>query len=454
MTTNAFPDGFLWGTATAAYQIEGAVDEDGRTPSIWDTFSHTPGATVRGDTGDIACDHYHRWRDDIDLLEDLGVNAYRFSIAWPRVIPEPGGNVNPKGLDFYEQLVDELLNRAITPVVTLYHWDLPQYLQGLGGWANRDTAHRFGDYVDAVAERLGDRVPYWLTLNEPYCSAIVGHALGQHAPGMRDEAVAVRAVHHLLLAHGIGAQRLREQHVAGHVGITCNLTAPYPASDTAQDQAAARRLDLVENRMFLDPLFKGAYPSDAPAYFRDVTDFDFVRDGDLPTIAQPLDFFGINYYEQHAVQADPDEPVRGWRRVPDPDPTIVGIGVHPEGLQSVLTRVAQEYTPVPLIVTETGIALHDYVDPEGRIHDAERIAFYESHIRAARQALEDGVRLVGFFPWSLLDDFEWSWGYGYRYGMHYVDYATQARIPKDSARWFAGVTRANGLTRTTQGRQA
>ncbi len=453
MTTPAFPDGFLWGTATAAYQIEGAVDEDGRTPSIWDTFSHTPGAVLRGDTGDVACDHYHRWRDDVDLLDDLGVNAYRFSIAWPRVIPEPGGNVNPKGLDFYEGLVDELLNRGITPVVTLYHWDLPQYLQDLGGWANRDTAYRFGDYVAAVAERLGDRVPYWLTLNEPYCSAFVGHAMGLHAPGVRDEAVAVRALHHLLLAHGIGAQRLREQGVSGKAGITCNLTAPYAASDAPEDLAAARRLDLYENRLFLDPLFKGQYPADAREYFRGVTAFDFVEDGDMVTIAQPLDFFGINYYEQHAVQADPDDGVRGWRRVPDPDPTIVGIGVHPEGLHSVLTRVAREYTPLPLIVTETGIALHDYVDPDGLVRDDERIAFYESHIRAARQAIDDGVPLVGFFPWSLLDDFEWSWGYGYRYGMHYVDYATQARIPKDSARWFAEVTRANGLTKPTRGGQ-
>lgn len=451
MTTTDFPDGFLWGTATAAYQIEGAVDEDGRAPSIWDTFAHTPGAVVRGDTGDIACDHYHRWRDDFDLLEDLGVNSYRFSIAWPRVVPEPGGAVNPKGLDFYEGLVDELLARGITPVVTLYHWDLPQYLQDRGGWADRDTAARFGDYVDAVAERLGDRVPYWLTLNEPYCSAFVGHLEGRHAPGVRDEAVAVRTLHHLLLAHGTGVQRLRAHGVGGRVGITCNLTAPYPASEAPEDRAAACRLDLYENRMFLDPLFTGGYPQDAPEYYRGISDFGFVREGDLATIAEPLDFFGINYYEQHAVQADPADPVRGWRRVPDPEQTVVGIGVHPEGLRSVLTRVAREYTRLPLMVTETGIALHDYVDPEGRVNDAERIAFYESHIRAAREAIDDGVPLVGFFPWSLLDNFEWAWGYGYRFGMYYVDYATQARIPKDSALWFAKVTRANGLVGPARG---
>jgi beta-glucosidase len=445
MAITTFPDGFYWGAATAAYQIEGAVDEDGRGPSIWDTFSHTPGAVLRDDTGDIACDHYHRWRDDLDLLDDLGVNAYRLSVAWPRVVPEPGGRVNAKGLDFYERLVDALLGRGIAPVVTLYHWDLPQYLQDLGGWAERDTAGRFGDYVDAVLARLGDRVPYWLTLNEPYCSAFVGHLEGRHAPGIRDESIAVATVHHLLLAHGIGVQRLRAGGVVGKVGITCNLTSPYPASDDPADVAATRRLDLVENRLFLDPLFRGRYPEDAVEYFRGVSDLSFVRDGDLATIAEPLDYFGVNYYERHAVRADPADPVRGWRRVSDEVQTISGIGVHPEGLHDVLTRVTREYTDLPLMVTETGIALHDYVDPEGRIRDAERIAFYDSHIRAARAALDDGVPLIGFFPWSLLDNFEWAWGYGYRFGMYYVDYATQARIPKDSALWFAKVTRDNGV---------
>ncbi|MCL2464503.1 MAG: family 1 glycosylhydrolase, partial [Micrococcales bacterium] len=363
--TLTFPPSFRWGAATAAYQIEGAVDEDGRTPSIWDTFAHRPGAVVRGDTGDIACDHYHRWRDDLDLLEDLGVNAYRMSVAWPRVVPELGGPVNARGLDFYEGVVDDLLARGIAPVVTLYHWDLPQYLQDVGGWANRDTTQRFADYTDAVAARLGDRVPFWITLNEPYCAAFVGHLEGRHAPGVRDEAVAVAAAHHLLLAHGLGVQRLRARGVVGDVGITCNLTAAYPASDEAADVAAARRLDLYENRLFLDPLFRGHYPEDAPEYYRGISDFGFVRDGDLATIAAPLDFLGVNYYEQHAVRADQADPVRGWQRVPDAEQTIVGIGVHPEGLVTVLTRVARDYTPIPLMVTETGIALHDYVDPEG-----------------------------------------------------------------------------------------
>ncbi|MET7401629.1 GH1 family beta-glucosidase [Dactylosporangium sp. NPDC005572] len=440
-----FPDGFLWGAATAAYQIEGAVTEDGRGPSIWDTFSHTPGAVLRGDTGDVACDHYHRWREDLDLLGELGVGAYRLSVAWPRVVPAGAGPVNPAGLDFYERLVDGLLERGITPMLTLYHWDLPQALQNAGGWANRDTAAHFADYAAVVHRRLGDRVPYWLTLNEPYCSAVVGHLDGRHAPGVRDERTAVTAVHHLLLAHGKAVAALRAGGVTGKVGITCNLTSVHPASGDPADVAAARRLDLHENRMYLDPLFRAAYPDDASAHYAAVTDFGFVRDGDLDLIAAPLDFFGINYYERHHVRADPADPSRGWQRVPPARPTVTGIGVHPEGLSEILERVSAEYTPLPLVVTETGLALHDYAGPDGEIADDERIAFFEGHLRAVHGALSRGVPLLGFFPWSFLDNFEWASGYGVRYGLYYVDYPTQRRTPKRSARWYASVIRANGL---------
>jgi len=440
-----FPEGFLWGAATAAYQIEGAVEEDGRGPSIWDTFSHTPGAVINGDTGDHACDHYHRWEKDLDLLSDLGVGSYRFSVAWPRIVPTGSGAINAKGLDFYDRLVDALVDRQIQPMVTLYHWDLPQGLQDVGGWVNRDTTDRFVDYVRAVHDRLGDRVPYWLTLNEPYCSAIVGHLEGRHAPGIRDEAKAVTAIHHLLLAHGKAVQALRADGVTGKVGITCNLTSPHPASENAADLDAAARLDLHENRMFLDPLFRGSYPDDAAAHYKGVTDFPFVQDGDLETISEPLDFFGINYYERHLVTTDPADPVRGWTRVPDPKPTAVGIGVHPEGLREVLERVSADYTDLPLFVTETGICLHDYVDPEEQVKDDQRVEFFDSHIRAAHQAIQNGVNLAGFFPWSLMDNYEWAWGYAYRFGMYYVDYATQERIPKRSAQWFSKITRANGI---------
>lgn len=440
-----FPDGFLWGAATAAYQIEGAVTEDGRGPSIWDTFSHTPGATYRGDTGDIACDHYHRWKSDLDLLTDLGVGTYRFSVAWPRVQPAGSGAVNQAGLAFYDRLVDGLLERGIEPMVTLYHWDLPQALQDLGGWASRDTALRFADYAALVHEVLGDRVPRWLTLNEPYCSAFVGHLEGRHAPGVQDEAVAISTVHHLLLAHGKAVQALRAQGRTDGLGITCNLTSPHPASDREEDVAAWRRLDLYENRLFLDPLLKGVYPEDAKEYYRGISDFSFVRDGDLDVINSPLDYFGINYYERHLVAADPSDPVRGWRRVPDPEPTVVGIGVHPEGLREVLNRVSRDYTDLPLFVTETGIALHDYVDPEGGVDDHERIAFFDGHLRAVADAIADGVDVRGIAPWSLMDNYEWAWGYGYRFGMVYVDYRTQERIPKASAAWYRDVIARNGL---------
>jgi beta-glucosidase len=439
-----FPDGFLWGAATAAYQIEGAVSEDGRGPSIWDTFSHTPGAVLRGDTGDIACDHYHRWPADLDLLSSLGVNSYRFSVAWPRVLPTGDGDVNIKGLDFYDRLTDGLLERGITPMVTLYHWDLPQGLQDRGGWASRDTAFRFADYAQVVHERLGDRVPYWLTLNEPYCSAFVGHLDGTHAPGLRDERVAVTALHHLLLGHGLAVQALRAGGVTGQVGITCNLTSVRAASTDPADQEAARRLDLHENRMFLDPLFRGEYPLDAVAQYGDL---DFVRDDDLAAISAPLDYFGINYYERHAVRASAADPVRGWERVPPAEPTLTGIGVDPRGLREILERVHRDYTSLPLVVTETGLALHDYVGPDGEVADDERIAFFDGHVRAAHEALANGVPLFGFFPWSFLDNFEWASGYGVRYGLYYVDYATQERRPKRSAAWYQQLIRANGAAR-------
>jgi beta-glucosidase len=441
MTATEFPRNFLWGAATAAYQIEGAADEDGRGLSIWDTFSRVPGAILRGDSGDIACDHYHRWESDLDLLADLGVNSYRFSIAWPRVVPQGRGSLNEAGLDFYDGIVDGLLERGITPMVTLYHWDLPQALQDAGGWANRDTTDHFVDFSRAVHRRLGDRVPYWLTLNEPYCSAFVGHLEGRHAPGIHDEAMAISTVHHLLLAHGKTVQALRADGVTGKVGITCNLTSVRPATESADDLAAARRLDLYENRLFLDPVFRGEYPKDAADFYRGVSDFGFVQAGDLQTISTPIDYFGINYYERHEVTADPDN-VRGWLKVAPQHPTLSGIAVEPRGLYEILTRVGRDYTDIPLIVTETGLAMHDYVDPEGQIKDTERVEFFESHLAAAAEALADGVDLQGFFPWSFLDNFEWGWGYGHRFGLYYVDYATQERIPKHSAKWYAALLRS------------
>lgn len=447
----SFPDGFLWGASTAAYQVEGATSADGRGPSIWDVFADTPGAVYHGDTGDIACDHYRRLETDLDLIAELGLTAYRFSVAWPRVQPD-GRTLNPRGLDFYDRLVDGLLARDVTPVLTLYHWDLPQVLQDIGGWATRSTADRFADYAAEVARRLGDRVERWITINEPWVAAFVGHLEGRHAPGTCDEATAVTAVHHMLLAHGLAMERVRDAAPRAKVGITLNLSDVLPATDTPADIAAATRVDLFENRLLLSPLLRGTYPEDAPEFWSDVTDFDFVRDGDLDTISRPMDFLGVNFYEQHRVVADPDHVrgesnvVRGARKLPSTPPTSAGnVAIRPDALYAVLTRLHRDWTGLPLWITENGIALHDYVGPDGRCHDPERIAYFATHFEAAARAIADGVPLQAYLVWSLLDNFEWADGYRLRFGLVYVDYASQARLPKSSAHWLRTVIAANQL---------
>jgi beta-glucosidase len=404
-----------------------------------------------GETGEIACDHYHRLDSDLDLMQDLGLQAYRFSIAWTRVQPD-GDVINQKGLDFYDRLVDGLLARSIMPIATLYHWDLPQALQDRGGWMNRSIADCFGDYASAVVGRLGDRVNRWITLNEPWVAAFVGHLEGRHAPGITDERSAVTAVHHLLLAHARGLERIRQAAPHAKAGITLNLSDVLPASSSVADVAAAARVDLFENRVFLSPLFRGAYPEDAYEFWAGVTDFDFVRDGDLEAISQPMDFLGVNFYEQHRVVADPDHLrgssniVRGARKLPPMPPVTAGnVSIRPDALYSVLTRVHDEWTELPLWITENGIALHDYVGPDGRCHDPERIAYYARHFAAAARAIESGVPLEGYIVWSLMDNFEWADGYRMRFGLVYVDYPTQARVPKSSSEWFAGVVAANAV---------
>ena len=440
-----FPEGFLWGAATAAYQVEGAVREDGRGPSIWDVFAHTPGRVKHGDTGDIACDQYHRLEADLDLLVELGIPAYRFSVSWPRVLPNGSGAVNQQGLDYYARLVDGLLERNIIPMATLYHWDLPQALQETGGWTNRDTANRFADYATLAYRALGDRVPFWITLNEPWCSAFVGHLEGRHAPGIRDEATALAATHHLLLGHGLAVRALREFGATG-IGITLNLTDVIPASDDFEDQAAARRVDGNENRLFLEPIFRENYPQDMLDHYTSVSDFGFVQAGDLATIATPIDFLGVNYYERHIVRADPANPVLGARIDFPPGPrTAVGISIDPDGLRTILLRLKDEYTALPIHITENGVAYHDYVDPEGCVRDEERIAYLDAHFRSMHEALSAGVNLRGYFVWSLIDNFEWAHGYTMRFGLVYVDYLTQTRIPKESAHWYAGVIKGNGV---------
>ncbi len=431
-----FPPGFRWGVATASYQIEGAVAEDGRGPSIWDTFCATPGKVADGDTGDVACDHYHRWEDDLDLMQRLGVQAYRFSVAWPRVIPDGTGAVNARGLDFYDRLVDGLLARGIEPYATLYHWDLPQPLQDAGGWPWRGIVEPFVAYADAVTRRLGDRVRGYATLNEPWCSAHLGYGFGEHAPGLRDLAQALQASHHLLLAHGAALPAMRANAPAARHGIVLNLYPTFPASDAPADAAAARRFDGFFNRWYLDPLLRGRYPDDMWAAYG--ADAPAVEDGDLEVIARPLDFLGVNYYSRSIVAADPGP--QGLSMAPPPadaERTEMGWEVYPQGLTELLVRLDRDYDLPPVFITENGAAYPDAPGADGRVDDADRVRYLERHVAALADALGQGVDVRGYFAWSLMDNFEWSHGYAKRFGLVHVDYATQARTPKRSARWYA-----------------
>ncbi|GGP00966.1 beta-glucosidase [Nonomuraea glycinis] len=424
---------FLWGTATAAYQIEGAASEDGRAPSIWDTFSHEPGRTRDGHTGDVACDHYHRWAEDVALMAELGVNAYRFSLSWSRV--QPDGVANPKGLDFYERLVDGLLAAGITPVPTLFHWDLPQAEQDRGGWLSRDTAHRFADYAALVAERLADRVAMWITLNEPFVHMAFGHALGMHAPGQALMVDALPVAHHQLLGHGLAVDALRAAG-AEQVLITNNCTPVRPASDSAQDVAAAEAYDILHNRLFLEPLLLATYP-DLSAY----GPMDCVRDGDLAIIAAPLDGLGVNYYNPTRIAAPTEAGLpfsdAGITGVPT---TAFGWPVVPDGLRELLVGLRARYGPAlpPIYITENGCSQPDVPGPDGTIDDQARIAFLDEHIQAVRRAQDEGVDVRGYFVWSLLDNFEWAEGYHQRFGLVHVDFQTLRRTPKASYTWLKG----------------
>lgn len=445
-----FPTGFTWGAATAAYQIEGAVAEGGRLPSIWDTFSHTPGKVEGDDTGDIACDHYHRWEQDLDLIAELGLPSYRFSVAWSRVMPD-GRTVNPVGLDFYKRLVDGLRDRGITPLMTLYHWDLPQALETTAdsGWLDRDIADRFADYALVMGKELGDRIPGITTLNEPWCSAYLGYATGEHAPGLTDNALAYPVAHHLNLAHGRAVSALRSV-VPGttEISITINPQQAVPATSSPEDVEATRHVDAISNRIFLDPILRGSYPDDLIEGTSHLTDWSFVRDGDLADIHQPVDFLGVNYYNPVHVSATEGNPFAGTDRafsVPiDAPVTTQGWPIVPSGLTDLLVRLDRDYS-VPLVVTENGRAAADAVSADGAVHDADRIAYLDSHIGAVHDALAAGADIRGYYLWTLLDNFEWAWGFGKRFGMIHVDYETQVRTPKDSALWFRDVIARNGL---------
>ena len=457
-----FPPAFTFGSATASYQIEGAFDEDGRGVSIWDTFSKTPGRVWGGDTGDVADDHYHRLEDDLDLMASLNLQAYRFSIAWPRIQPTGRGAANQAGLDFYDRLIDGLLARGIKPVATLYHWDLPQPLEDEGGWTVRSTAEAFGDYARIVGEAFGDRVHTWTTLNEPWCSAYLGYGSGAHAPGITSPIGALQAVHHLNLAHGLAVLALREVVTNDpHFSITLNLHAIRGEGSTGGE--AVRQIDALANRAFTGPLLKGAYPDDLLSDTASITDWSFVLPGDLEIINQPIDVLGVNYYSTTLVRVwdgvSPREtadghkdaggsPWPGAERIEflvQPGPyTEMGWNIEPSGLFELLTALRDEFPDQPLMITENGAAFDDQVI-DGAVHDDDRVDYLRRHITAAHRALEAGVDLRGYFVWSLMDNFEWAYGYSKRFGIVRVDYDTLERLPKDSARWYAELAATNTL---------
>jgi len=455
-----FPPDFVWGVATSAFQIEGAAFEDGKGESIWDRFCRVPGAIADASNGDVACDHYHRLDADLDLIAGLGVDLYRFSVAWPRVQPLGEGAWNEKGLAFYDRLVDGLLARGLAPHLTLNHWDLPQALQDKGGWAARDTTELFADYAGLVAAALGDRVKRFITINEPWVVANMGYRWGQHAPGIRDDQQAVAATHHLLLAHGRATAAVRASVPSGtapEVGITLNMAQVYAADPgKPADRELAADVDAEINGVFLEPLINGSYP--------DRLDRDYapgpllIRDGDFAAVQAPIDFLGVNYYAPHIVAGREDGV---FRRGDTPMGRGYAVFVHPEGMPvtamdwlvdaegfyDLLIRLRDDAPGMPLYITENGAAYYDYVDPNGMVKDTERIDYLHDHLRAARRAIADGVGLRGYFAWSLMDNFEWQHGYSKRFGLVFVDYGTLRRIPKRSAEWFAEVARTNSIPR-------
>jgi beta-glucosidase len=448
MADDGFPHGFLWGTATASYQIEGAAHEDGKGDSIWDTFCKVPGAITGGDTGDIACDHYHRWREDVGIMRALGTQSYRFSVSWPRIFPQGRGTLNKRGLDFYESLVDGLLAAGIEPAVTLYHWDLPQALQDRGGWTNRDTASWFSEYASIMFKRLGDRVKLWMTLNEPQVSAFAGHLDGVHAPGVKDFASAVQASHVLHLAHALGVRAYRETSPAHHrIGIAIDLHPAYPVNAKSSDEDAARIADARMNRWFLDPVLKGEYPAELLALYAknnvgpraDPADFELFK-------ANHADFIGVNYYFPRRVFASKNGGLLGYEvsLPPDTEVTRAGWEVHPAGLYDTLMVLKNDYGNPPVMISENGATYDDDKVVDGKVQDDDRIRFLALHLKEALRAIADGSKLQGYFLWSLIDNFEWSWGFSRRFGIVHVDYKTQVRTWKKSADWYQNTIATNG----------
>ncbi|WP_297081148.1 GH1 family beta-glucosidase [uncultured Demequina sp.] len=464
-TPDTFAADFLFGASTASYQIEGAATEGGRGPSIWDTFSHTEGKTLNGDTGDVACDHYHRYADDVAAMKEIGLDAYRFSIAWPRVQPGGSGELNREGVDFYHRLLDELIAAGIEPLVTLYHWDLPQELEDAGGWPVRATAEAFVEYARLMAEEFGDKVTYWTTFNEPWCTAFLGYGSGAHAPGRSDHADSLAAAHHLNLAHGLAYAAIKEVTADAQVSLVINshLPRPWNVADP-RDVEAAHKIDALANRIFIEPFSKGEYPQDLLEFTADITDWSFVHEGDLEATRGTLDLIGVNYYSSHTVRhhdgprvdtgedghkttkfscwpgADDVEfmPLLGVR-------TTMGWNVDPSGFHAHLLRIHHDLG-LPIIVTENGASWPDEVDADGRIRDIDRYRYYHDHLLALQRAQAEGADIRGYMAWSLMDNFEWGWGYSKRFGMMRVDYDTSKRTWKDSAYWYANTIRTRQVT--------
>jgi beta-glucosidase len=440
-----FPHDFVWGAATASYQIEGAWNEDGKGEGIWDRFSHTPGKVQDGDTGDVACDHYHRWADDLALIKNLGLKAYRFSIAWPRILPDGRGRVNQAGLDFYNRIVDRLLELSIDPYVTLYHWDLPQALQDAGGWPARNVVDTFVEYADIVSRALGDRVKNWTTFNEPWVSAFVGYRDGRHAPGHTDLHEALAAAHHMLVSHGMAVPLLRSNCAGAKVGITLNLTPKVPASPSGLDRDATNLDDGYNNRWLLDPLVGRGYPQDIINGFGDA--MAFIQSGDLDVIATPIDFVGVNYYTRNIVRSNKVSENENAPR------TVFRVGentemdweVYPEGLYKILGRLYFDYDFPAIYVTENGAAFNDVVGANGEVDDPARLSYIKRHLEQVHRAIEAGIPVRGYFAWSLMDNFEWGFGYSKRFGLIHVDYKTQKRTFKSSAKWYQQVIQSNAL---------
>lgn len=452
MPTLHFPKGFLWGSATSAYQIEGAWNEDGRGESIWDRFAHTPGRILNGDTGDVACDFYHRYREDIALMKELGLQAFRFSISWTRVMPEGRGEVNQAGLDFYNRVVDTLLEAGLKPVINLFHWELPQALQDDGGWSARASAEAFGEYANVVSRTLGDRVKMWVTQNELTNASLIGYQQGDHAPGLQDWRLALQAAHHLMLAHGLAVQALRANLPDGEVGTVLDPIPAEPASPEPGDYAAYRWFDGYHNRWFMDPLFGRGYPADVMEEHNrrghlPGTGLDVIRAGDMKVIGEPLDFFGLNYYRRAVVgQISPDS--QGFpepTKTPDERHTEMGWEIYATGLFDLILHTHLEYRPVKIYITENGASYSDAPGPDGRVRDKRRISYLRDHLAAVHRAIAAGAPVAGYLAWSFMDNFEWSLGYSQRFGLVWVDFKTQQRIPKDSAYWYRDVIRSNAV---------